>query len=330
MRVFLTGGTGFLGGVLAAQLAASGHEVRALVRDAARGGALAATGATLRTGDVTDGRAVLEGMRGCDAVAHCAGWYRHGVCDGREAQRVNVDGTRHVLAAMRELGVARGVYTSTIAVNSDTHGALVDEDHRFRGRYLSVYEATKADAHALAEQAAAEGLPLVILQPGAIYGPGDHSDLMQAARAALRGRLPVVPRGTAYAWAHVEDVARGHLLALERGTPGRNYFLTGPAVALTHAFALAAAAGGVRAPRELPAGLLRAAAPVMAVLDKCFPIPAVYTGEALRVAAGVTYLGSAERARRELGWQARPFEPAWRALLADEARALRTGRPPAV
>lgn len=217
MRVFLTGGTGFLGGVVATQLAAAGHEVRALVRDAARGGALLATGATLRIGDVTDGRAVLAGMRDCEAVVHCAGWYRLGVCDGREAQRVNVDGTRHVLAAMRELGVARGVYTSTIAVNSDTHGALVDEDHRFHGRYLSVYEATKADAHALAEEAAADGLPLVILQPGAIYGPGDRSDLMQSARAALRGRLPVVPRGTAYGWAHVEDVARGHLLALEWG-----------------------------------------------------------------------------------------------------------------
>lgn len=69
------------------------------------------------------------------------------------------------------------MYASTIAVDSDTHGVVVDEDYRFHGRFLSLYEATKADAHALAEQAAAEGLPLVIVQPSAIYGPHDGSDL---------------------------------------------------------------------------------------------------------------------------------------------------------
>jgi len=323
MRIFLTGGTGFLGGALAPQLFAAGHAVKALVRQPERAGALAAAGAELHAGDVGDSRSVAEGMRGCDAVIHCAGWYRLGVCDGREAQRVNVGGTRNVLTAMRDLGLTRGVYTSTIALNSDTRGVVVDEGYRFRGRHLSVYDATKAEAHALAESFITDGLPLVILQPGAIYGPGDHSDLAHAARDAMRGRLPVVPRESAYCWAHVDDVARGHLLALERGQPGRNYFLTGPEASLEYAVRIAAEVGGVRPPRAVPPGLLRAAAPAMAVLDKLLPIPAAYTGEALRVAAGVSYLGSGERARRELGWEVRAFEPAWRAWLQAELLALR-------
>lgn len=318
----MTGGTGFLGGALAPLLRQVGHEVTALVRDPARAARLQKLGVQLHLGDVSDARSVEAGMRGHDAVIHCAGWYRLGICDGREAQGVNVSGTRNVLQAMRDLRIPRGVYTSTIAVNSDTRGRLVDETYRFQGRHLSIYDATKAEAHTLAESFIADGLPLVLLQPGAIYGPGDASDLAHAVRDAMRGRLPLMPRGSAYCWAHVEDVARGHLLALERGQPGRAYFLTGPVAGLDDALRAAAAVGGVRPPWPVPPALLRVASKLTAVLDKILPLPSAYTGEALRVAAGVTYLGCSDRAQSELGWVTRPFQPTWSDLLHAEAAAM--------
>ncbi len=324
MRCFLTGGTGFLGGRIARLLAAEGHEVVALVRNPARAASLAATGARLHPGDLDDPGALAAGMRGCDAVLHVAGWYRVGVCDGREAQAINVDGTRHVLTAMRDLGIPRGVYTSTLTVHSDTHGELVTEDHVFAGRHLSVYDASKADAHALAAEFCAAGLPLVIVQPGAVYGPGDASELHATLLAVLRSRLPLLPRRTAFCWAHVDDVAQGHLLALGRGQPGQSYHLAGPVVGMAEAMIRAAQIAGVAPPRVVPPELLRAAVPFLAVLDKLLPLPPAYTAESVRVAAGTTYLGSPAKAERELGWRARDFWPAWEGLVRAELAALRS------
>src|SRR5947209_2976462 len=121
MKYFVTGGTGFVGGALIRTLLASGHEVNALVRDPARGATMKAAGARLVTGDISSRPALNEGMHGVDAVFHVAGWYKLDSNDRAEAWRVNVDGTRNVLEAMRELRVERGVYTSTLAVFSDTH-----------------------------------------------------------------------------------------------------------------------------------------------------------------------------------------------------------------
>jgi putative NADH-flavin reductase len=172
---FLTGATGFLGGVLARQLVERGHVVRAVVRAPAKADRLRALGVELSVGDVTDRASMRDAMQGADGVFHVAGWYKIGLRDSSPAHAVNVEGTRNVLGLMRELGIRKGVYTSTLAVNSDTRGRLVDETYRFEGRHLSVYDRTKAEAHRIADDFIRDGLPLVIVQPGLIYGPGDTS-----------------------------------------------------------------------------------------------------------------------------------------------------------
>ena len=156
-------------------------------------------------------------MTGVDGVFHIAGWYKIGVRDRPAAVGVNIDGTRNVLELMAELGVAQGVYTSTLAVNSDTHGQIVDESYRFAGRHVSLYDETKAEAHRIAEAFIARGLPLVIVQPGAVYGPGDTSAIRASFLQFLHRKLPAVPKRTAYSWGHIEDTARGHVLAMARG-----------------------------------------------------------------------------------------------------------------
>jgi nucleoside-diphosphate-sugar epimerase len=224
---------------------------------------------------------------------------------------------------MKALRVRKGVYTSSLAVNSDTHGRLVDETYQFTGQHLSVYDRTKAEAHAIAEREMAAGLPLVIVQPGLVYGPGDTSSVRTTLTKFLERRLPPLPRRTAFCWAHVADIARGHILAMERGKPGRNYFLAGPVHTLVDAMRLAEEITGIPAPkRTLSPTLLRAAAVLMGGFERILPVPPEFTAEGLRVLAGTTYIGSNQRAREELGWTVRPL----REGLEETLDALRSGR----
>jgi nucleoside-diphosphate-sugar epimerase len=328
VRYLLTGATGFIGGRLARQLLAAGHEVSALVREPARAGDLAALGVTLVPGDVTERAGLVPAMRGLDGVFHVAGWYKVGARDRSPGERVNVQGTRHVLDAMAEAGVPKGVYTSTVAVFSDTRGRLVDESYRHDGPWLSEYDRTKWVAHyEVAEPAMRRGLPLVIVMPGLVYGPGDTSSVRDALRMYLRRRLPMIPAGTEFCWAHVDDVARGHLLAMERGRPGESYIIAGPRHSFREAFELAERITGIRAPRlHASPAAMRAMARLMDAVGAVVPLPPAYAGESLRVSAGVTYLGDNARARRELGWAPRPLAEGLRETLEHELRSMQGRR----
>lgn len=322
MTYLVTGATGFVGGYLVRQLRDAGHHVRAIVRTPSRAGDLDRLGVSLHEGDVTDKASMRAPMTGVDGVFHVAGWYKIGVRDKSPAVAVNVDGTRNVLELMAELGVPKGVYTSSLVVNSDTHGQLVDESYRFTGRHLSVYDETKAQAHQIAESFIARGLPLVIVQPGVIYGPGDTSGIRTTLLQFLQRRLPMIPKRTAFSWGHVEDTARAHVLAMEKGQPGRNYFICGPAHTLVEALDIASEVTGLRAPLSVPPILLSVSAPLVAPLEAILPLPTAYTAEGLRVIAGVTYIGDNSRAKRELGWTVRPLREGLAQTLRHEMQLL--------
>jgi nucleoside-diphosphate-sugar epimerase len=323
MRFFLTGATGFLGGALARHLRAAGHEVRALVRSPRAAEHLAAIGVMVHEGDVTDRNSLRVPMEGADGVFHVAGWYKLGIRDRESAVKINIEGTRNVLDVMRELRIAKGVYTSTLAVNSDTRGQVVDETYRFAGRHVSLYDWSKSEAHKVALQQINGGLPLVIVQPGLIYGPGDTSGVRTTFLQYLQRKLPAVPAKAAYCWAHIDDEARGHALAMERGEPGRNYFLAGPVHTLVEALDIAAGFTGIPPPRvRLPSGVLKATAMALRLIDPFVNLPPSYSPESLRVLAGVTYIGSSARAREELGWRARPLREGLMETLRHEMRLL--------
>ena len=217
-RYFLTGGTGFLGGVLARQLAAAGHQVIAVVRDPAKAESLKAPGITFVQGDITDKESMRAPMTGVDGVFHCAAWYKVGVSaeETATAERTNVGGTRNVLELMRELRIPKGVYTSTVAIFSDTEGREPDESYYHAGPFLSEYDRTKWRAHyEVALPMAREGLPLVILQPGVIYGPGDTSGIRAAFVQYLQGKLAGIPAKSAAA-SRSENRKGGRSLAWRR------------------------------------------------------------------------------------------------------------------
>ena len=316
MRYFVTGATGFLGGRLIRQLREHGHEVVALVRTLEGSDDLHRLGVELHRGDVTDPDSMRDGMAGAAGVFHLAAWYKLGT-DPARAELVNVNGTGNVLRLMRDLAIPRGVYTSTLAVFSDTRGKLVDEDYRFEGRHLTEYDRTKWIAHyRVALPMIREGLPLIIVQPGVVYGPGDHSLIGATLDRGVRGRQWYVPARTAYCWSHVDDTAQGHLLAMQRGTPGESYILAGPVHSLADALGMAARTAGVAPPRvRLPPWLVRTSAVVMGALGGLFTPPPTLHPETLRASAGVTYLGDASKAQRELGYQPRSLEDGLRETL---------------
>ncbi len=316
MRYFLTGATGSVGGRVARQLREARHQVVALVRSAHKAHALRELGVEIAQGDITDKKSMRAAMEGADGVFHIAAWYKIGAKNRSDAQRINVEGTRNVLQLMKELGVPKGVYTSTVAVFSNTHGRLVDESYRYTGPHLTTYDRTKWAAHyEVALPMIVQGLPLVIVLPGAVYGPDDSSLLGQSLNLYLRAKLPMVPKDTAVCWSHVDDTARGHLLAMEKGRAGESYILTGPCHTIEQALAILDRTTGTR-PRVLhvSSAFFKALIPLIQLAAAIIKLPEIYSAEAIRIIAGVTYLGCNEKARRELGFDPRTLEQGFREI----------------
>lgn len=324
MRYFVTGATGFVGGRVTRQLIAAGHQVVAVVRSPAKAADLAALGVELHQGDVTDKASMRVPMTGADGVFHIAGWYKVGAKDTHDGAKINIEGTRNVLELMHDLGISKGVYTSTLAVFSDTHGQLVDETHRYDGPHLSEYDRTKWVAHyEVAHPMIATGLPLVIVQPGLIYGPGDTSSVRTTFIQYLQRKLPLIPAKTAFSWAHVDDIAHGHILAMEQGKLGESYIIAGPTHTLVEGMRIAERITGVPAPRIHAApAVMKATAAAMSIVERIVPVPDTYSSEYLRVSAGVTYIGDNAKARRQLAYTPRSLEQGLRETLEHEMRLL--------
>lgn len=328
MKYFLTGATGFIGNRVAHLLLDAGHDLVVLARSPHKAKDLFDRGAVIVQGDITQKDSMRSGMRGTDGIFHMAADYAIGTRNPSVMETINVTGTRNVLELMKELGIAKGVYTSSTAVFSDTHGKLVDESYYFEGQHLTVYDHTKWLAHYdVAKNMIYEGLPLVIVQPSAVYGPRDTSALARMFTDFLRRRLPVLPIRTAFCWAHVEDVARGHIQAMEKGRPGESYILAGPPHTLVEAFDLAAKITRRKPPAiRLGPGIMRFSSRLVGLIEPFIRIPANFSSESLRLTAGTTYIASSEKARRELGFETRELRQGLKGTLTDLAARLNAGK----
>jgi nucleoside-diphosphate-sugar epimerase len=265
-------------------------------------------------------------MQGVDGVFHVAAWYKIGA-DSQEAYKINVEGTRNVLETMRDLKIPKGVYTSTLAVFGDTHGKVPDETHYVdltKEPPTSEYDLTKWRAHYdVAVPLQKAGLPLVIVMPGVVYGPGDASLVNENIKQYLQGRLPILPVRTAYMWAHVDDVVEGHILAMEKGKIGESYILAGEQATFIEAIHLAQNLTGIPAPRiQVAPAVMRAMSQFMGLVGRVVNLPAMYQAETLRISAGLTYLGNNAKAKRELGYNPRPLREGLKETLDYEMKQL--------
>jgi dihydroflavonol-4-reductase len=324
VKVFLTGGTGFIGGEVARQLRDRGDEVTCLVRNPARAGKLTELGCALAAGDLGDERAIREGIDGCDAVIHAAAVYEVGIpASERPAMReANVGGTERVLGAALEAKVPKVVYVSTVGVFGNTRGRIVDESYEHPAKdFTSAYEETKWEAHQAARRLIGEGLPCVIVQPGGVYGPGDTSSIGRLLEQFLDGKMPLMPfPELGFCLTHVEDIAAGILLGLDKGSPGEAYVISGPATTVREAIGVVADVTGRKAPkRAIPTPLMKAMIPIGPLVGKAMGQPPNLR-ELISSADGVTFWATYDKAKRELGYEPRGLRQGLRDMLAAEGK----------
>src|SRR6187200_831273 len=325
MRVFLTGGTGFIGGHVASQLRERGDDVRALVRSPEKGAALTELGCELVPGTLSDKDAIRAGMDGCDAAVHGAAVYEVGIPESehRAMYEANVLGTENVLRAALDAKLPKVVYISTVAAFGNTQGQVVDESYQHPGTsFTSYYEETKVEAHRLAKRLITEeGLPCVIVQPGGVYGPNDHSALGRQMNQFLAGRMPLIAfPELGFNMVHVDDVASGVLLALDRGKLGESYVLGGQITTMRELIQTLARVAGRKPPkRALPTGLMKAMTPLGPVVGKAMN-QGPNLRELINSADNVTVWAKHDKAMAELHYSPRGLEPGLRDMLEAEGR----------
>ena len=308
MKVLVTGGTGYLGRAVVHALAARGHALVVFARRASGSGLPGA----LVDGDVRDCAAFERAAKGCDAICHCAAlvsiWRRR----REDFDEINVGGLRNALAVAAARGITRILYTSSFV-------AIAPPD-RTTPLEANDYQRTKVAADRLATEAVGNGVPLVRVYPGVVYGPGLHTEGNLVGRLIadhLKGRLPgLVGPEQAWSYAYVDDVAAGHCAALELGRPGGRYALGGDNVPQRRVFEIVEQLTGRRPPLRIPfpvADALGAAEELRVTLLGGTPL---ITRGAVEIFRHDWSLDSAD-AVRELGYAITPIAEGVRRTLAS-------------
>lgn len=304
MDVLVTGGSGFVGANVVRELLKDGATVRVLVRRTSDRRALAGLPVELSEGDLTDRRSLDRAVAGVGVVHHVAADYRLWARDPRELHRANVDGTRAVLDAAGQAGVRRIVYTSTVgALGIPKDGTPGTEDTPVTlADMVGPYKASKFLAEQAALELARAGLPVVVVNPSAPVGPWDvkPTPTGQMLVDFLGGRM-FATLDTGLNLVHVRDVARGHLLAAERGRVGEKYILGHANLPLAEIGRLLAGLTGRRAPwLRVPYGLAWCTAACMEAVARVTGGPPRVPLTAVRMARKRMYFTPA-KAVRELG-----------------------------
>ena len=319
MRIFLTGATGFVGHHVARVLAAKGAELRLLVRKCSSLSNLEGIAGETHVGDLAQPESLRSALSGCDAVVHVAADYRLWTRDPAAMYRANVEGTRGLLRLASEVGVARFVYTSSVAtMHFRTDGQVIDEETPVSLRdMVGHYKRSKFMAEEQAIAAAQRGQEVIILNPTTPIGPNDAKPTPTGRIFVdfLNRRFPAY-MDTGLNLVDVAEVARTHADALIRGTPGRRYILGGENLSLKQILDRMSSVSGIASPRlKIPF----AVAAVYAFFEESITgrilgrEPRASLDE-IRMARKKMYASSA-RAERELGFRVVGVDAAMRAAV---------------
>ena len=307
--ILVTGASGFLGSALAAALRASGHPVRVLARPSSPRTNLNPADVVYE-GDLRDRTSLAAALKGVRYLFHAAADYRLWARNREEIQRSNVEGTRLIMEEALSAGVERIVYTSSVATLKLTNGALSTEgDPLADGEGIGAYKRSKVAAERLVEwMIQRDGLQAVIVNPSTPIGPRDvrPTPTGRIIVEAASGRMPAFV-DTGLNLAHVDDVAAGHIAALERGRMGERYILGGDNVLLGDMLADIARLVGRRPPTvKLPLTMLYPIAYGAEVLARLRGVEPFITSDGLRMARHHMFFDDS-KARCELGYASRPY-----------------------
>ena len=312
MKVLVTGGTGFVGSQIVAALVRRGDAVRVLHRATSNLIMLEGLPVEHFLGDVLEPEAVARAVAGCDLVFHVAAVASYWRAQREQVYKVNVEGTRIVMEACLAVGVPRTVHTSSVAaIGIPRNGRPADESATFDAFSATfAYADSKHRAEAVVLQAVARGLPAVIVNPGAIYGAGDHNLISGSMVLELARRsVPLVPDG-GLCVVDIDAVVQGHLAAAERGRIGERYILGGENLTLLEIATEICVVVGRRAPRAtVPAWTLPPAALAVDAFNRLGLGPPVVSGEQIRM-AGLRVFYDTTKAVRELDYPLLPFRGA--------------------
>lgn len=315
MKVFITGGTGFIGKYAVERFAQCGYAVRVLVRDSSLQKALNQKGIETACGDITAPETLREGMRGCDWVVHLAGQYAMWHPDPSSFDRINVEGTRNVMRAALEQGVSKVVHISTVAVYGKPADCPFTEKSAPGPVLYSQYARSKAEGEQVAwKYFYQQGLPLVVLYPGIVLGAGDERASGQYIQLILNRRTPsTIFHNSPATYVHVRDVADAVVRAAEKPDNLGEKYLLGKETLCGREYAqwIHEISGVPLPPLRLPDLLVRAASYLFTGLSTITHQPPLWT---LSVDAertlknGFCFDGS--KAERELGISYRPVRQA--------------------
>jgi nucleoside-diphosphate-sugar epimerase len=304
---FVTGGSGFVGAALIRRLVADGWSVRALARSPQAEAAVREAGADAARGSLEDKASLEAGARGADVAFHCAAklgdWG-----DWKEFRRVNVGGTRHLIAACRAAGVRRFVHVGTEAALLRGR-PLIAADERTPLAFDSAapYSATKAAAEAAVIEANGDGLATVVVRPRFVWGVGDQTVLPFIVKTVRAGRFRWIGGGRQLtSTTHVDNTVEGLVLAAERGRPGNAYFVTdGTPVVFREFVSALLATQGVQAPEgDIPLAVARAVAAVGETAWRLLPLPGAPPVARFSVwASGMECTLDDTKAREQLGYR---------------------------
>jgi dihydroflavonol-4-reductase len=328
-RVFVTGGSGFVGGALLARLLERGDEVVALARSDEAERALTTRGARTVRGDVLDEDAMAAGMVGCALLFHVAGINTMCPPDPAALFHANVRGAEAAVRAAASAGVPRVVLTSSAASLGEAGGTVGREDSPHRGSFLSVYERSKHEGEVAAFAAARRaGVDLVSINPSSVQGPGRAGGTGRILIAYLNGRLRAFV-DTNISIVDIADCVEGHLLGAERGRAGERYVLSGATISSREALEIVSELSGVRRDvRILPPPVARAAGTLVEGLFRVRGRTPPVCREMVRTLLhGHRYDGS--RATRELGLRYTPVADTFRRTIEWAAGEGFVARPAA-
>lgn len=307
MSVLVTGGTGFVGGAVVKALLERGQAVRVLARRRSKTQHLTALGVEIAYGDILDQASIEAALAGCEILYHVAALYELWVPDKQNMLRIAVVGTRNALEAARRAGVRRVVYTSSVVTIGEPRGTVGTETTAHCGHFRVFYEYAKYQAEQVALTYAHQGLPVVIVNPAGVYGPGDLKPTGRGLVNLVNGRVPMIIRGAPFGVVYIDDVGLGHVLAAERGRVGERYILCERNVTMAEWAGVICRIAGTKVPPVGPEFLLWAAVSLGELVSRLTRRPPSLSKDNFTLLSrGVAVSGT--RAREELGLNYTPFE----------------------